>query len=91
MIAWFANNPVAANLLMISIIAAGLLGVFTIKKTIFPDFAADTIQVSITYPGAGADDIEQSVLLKVEEAVRNLSGIKKVVSTTWEGLGACPY
>ena len=87
MIAWFANNPVAANLLMISIIAAGLLGVFTIKKTIFPDFAADTIQVSITYPGAGADDIEQSVLLKVEEAVRNLSGIKKVVSTTWEGLG----
>ena len=86
-IAWFANNPVAANLLMISIIAAGLLGVFTIKKTIFPDFAADTIQVSITYPGAGADDIEQSVLLKVEEAVRNLSGIKKVVSTTWEGLG----
>ncbi|WP_082211818.1 efflux RND transporter permease subunit [Endozoicomonas montiporae] len=86
-IAWFANNPVAANLLMLTIIVAGLLSTYSIKKTIFPDFAADTIQVSVSYPGAGADDIEQSVVLKIEEAVRDLSGIKKVVSTAREGLG----
>ena len=84
-IAWFANNPVAANLLMIAIIVAGLLTAFTIKKTMFPDFDADTVQVTVDYPGAGADDVEQSVVFKIEEAIRDISGIKKVVSTARDG------
>ena len=87
LIAWFANNPVAANLLMIAIIAAGLLTAVTIKKAIFPDLDANTVLVTVGYPGAGADDVEQSVVFKIEEAIRDVSGIKKVVSTAREGLG----
>ncbi|WP_051785688.1 efflux RND transporter permease subunit [Endozoicomonas numazuensis] len=86
-IAWFANNPVAANLLMILIVVAGLMTAFTIKKRMFPDFAVNNVQIEVVYPGAGPEDIEQSVLLKLEESLRDVTGIKKVVSITWEGYG----
>ncbi|WP_299729625.1 efflux RND transporter permease subunit [uncultured Endozoicomonas sp.] len=86
-VAWFANNPVAANLLMILIIAAGLMSAFTIKKRMFPDFATNTVQVAVVYPGAGTLDIEQSVLLKIEESLRDIQGIKEVKSLAWEGYG----
>ncbi|WP_062260290.1 efflux RND transporter permease subunit [Endozoicomonas arenosclerae] len=86
-IAWFANNSVAANLLMIMIVVAGLMTAFTIKKRMFPDFAVNTVQVEVIYPGAGPEDVEQGVLVKLEESLRDISGIKKVVSITWEGYG----
>ena len=87
LVSWFVNNPVAANLLMAMIVIAGLLSASGIKKKIFPDFDVNSIQVSVSYPGAGAGDIEQSVVLKLEEAVRDVSGIKRVVSFAWEGRG----
>ncbi|MGB0360230.1 MAG: efflux RND transporter permease subunit, partial [Endozoicomonas sp.] len=86
-VAWFVKNPVAANLLMILIIAAGLMSAFTIKKRMFPDFATNIVQVAVVYPGAGTLDIEQSILLKVEESLRDIQGIKEVKSLTWEGYG----
>ncbi len=84
-IAWFATNSVAANLMMLLIIGAGLLSAWMIKKQTFPDFDVNTIKVEVSYPGAGPTDIEQSILIRIEEAVRNISGIKKVVSMAYEG------
>lgn len=86
-IAWFVRNSVAANLLMAFIIMAGLVSAWTIKKKIFPDFDINTIRVDVPYPGAGPDDIEQGVVLKLEETVRDISGIKKVVAIAREGIG----
>ncbi len=87
MIAWFTNNSVAANLLMIAIVVAGIFSAVTIKKKMFPDFDINTVQVSVVYPGAGPDDVEQSVVLKLEEAVSDVTGIKKVVAVAREGYG----
>ncbi|MDD7805401.1 MAG: efflux RND transporter permease subunit [Endozoicomonas sp. (ex Botrylloides leachii)] len=86
-IAWFVNNSVAANLLMAIIIVAGLVSVWSIKKKIFPDFDVNTIQVTVNYPGAGSGDIEQSVLVKLEESVKDIAGIKKVISIARDGIG----
>ncbi|GAG31017.1 unnamed protein product, partial [marine sediment metagenome] len=56
---WFASNHVAANLLMLLIISAGLLTVFTIKLEFFPEFSLDIITVSVPYLGASPTDVEE--------------------------------
>ena len=87
-IAWFASNPVAANLLMIMILVTGLMSAFTIKKRMFPDFASETVHVAVPYPGAGTEDVEQGVLLKLEESLKDVTGIKQIDSTAREGYGS---
>lgn len=86
MIAWFARNHVAANLLMVSII---FLGLFSLKAKIplevFPSFESDVVSVNVSLRGATPEDIEQGVTILVEESIADLEGIEKVVSRTTEG------
>ncbi|NRB38710.1 MAG: efflux RND transporter permease subunit [Pseudomonadales bacterium] len=86
-IAWFTRNSVAANLLMLSIVLLGLVSYGSINKKMFPEFDANSIQVRVAHLGAAPDEVEQSVILKIEDALENLEGIKKVTSTAREGLG----
>lgn len=86
MIEWFARNHVAANLLMITIIAAGLISLSTrISLEIFPETALDTVSISVSLPGASPEDVEQGVALRIEEAVGDLEGIEKLSSRSVEG------
>tara|TARA_R110002153_G_scaffold229227_9_gene382332 strand:- start:6737 stop:6955 length:219 start_codon:yes stop_codon:yes gene_type:complete len=62
-IAWFANNAVAANLLMIFIILMGLASYFTIQRQMFPNIEINYITVSAQYPGASPQEIEESILI----------------------------
>jgi multidrug efflux pump subunit AcrB len=84
-IAWFAANPVAANLLMMLIIVAGAISAFTIKKAIMPQFETNMIQIRVPYLGATPEEVEEAVVLRVEEAVQDLNGIKHINSTAREG------
>lgn len=86
-IAWMANNPVTANLLMFALIVAGLLGLSTSKQEIFPAFTLDTVVVSVPYPGASPEEVEQGIVLAVEEAVRAVEGVKRLRSSAAEGVG----
>lgn len=86
MIAWFARNHVAANLLMISILLVGLMSLNTrIPLEVFPSFESDVINVAISMRGGTPEDVEQGVTIKVEEAVQDLEGVKKISSTSVEG------
>jgi len=86
-IAWFARNPVAANLLMFGIFAMGLFSYSTINKKMFPEFNTNTISISIPHLGAAPEEVEKSVILKVEDALENVEGIKRMTSFAFEGLG----
>lgn len=86
-IAWFARNSVAANLLMIILLVGGLVGAFTIHKQVFPNFEINVINVRVPYLGAAPQEVEEGVILKVEEAVKDLDGIKKMTSRAVEGMG----
>ncbi|MGY8675428.1 MAG: efflux RND transporter permease subunit, partial [Verrucomicrobiia bacterium] len=89
MIAWFARNGVAANLLMVGILGAGFLALRTsIPTEVFPDFELDTIEIGVEYRGATPAETEQSVVIKIEEAVQDLVGIEKITSSSTEGAGA---
>ena len=88
LIAWFARNSVAANLLMFFIIVAGLVSSFTIRKQTTPDFELNLIQVRVPYLGAAPQEVEEGVVIKVEEAVQDIPGITDIRSNASEGSGA---
>lgn len=86
MIAWFARNSVAANLLMWILIAGGIFSAFSIHKQVFPNFELNIIQVRVPYLGAAPQEVEEGVVIKIEEAIKDLEGIKKITSTANEGM-----
>ena len=86
-IAWFASNHVAANLLMWFIIVAGLISVFTIRKQTTPEIELNLIQVQVPYLGAAPQEVEEGVVIKVEEAVQDILGIVEIRSSANEGTG----
>ncbi len=86
-ITWFANNKVAANLLMIFILIAGLISLMSIKLEVFPELSPDRISITVIYQGAAPEEVEEGVCVKIEEAVQDLTGIKKITSVAAEGTG----
>lgn len=88
LISWFARNSVAANLMMVFILAAGFYSYSTINKKMFPEFSLNTIQVTVAHLGASPDDVEKSVVLKIEEAIENVQGIKRYTSVAQEGFAS---
>ncbi len=84
---WFATNQVAANLLMVFIVAGGVMTVLNVPQEVFPEFDLDMIQVTVVYLGAAPDEVEQGVNVRIEEAVQGIDGIKKITSTAAENMG----
>ncbi|MFQ6370859.1 efflux RND transporter permease subunit [Shewanella sp. YIC-542] len=87
-IAWFARNNVAANLLMWILIIGGLVSAFTINKEVFPRFEINYLRISVAYPGAAPQEIEEGITIKIEEALRDVPGIKKMTSVAGDGVGS---
>ena len=87
-IAWMVHNPVAANLLMVLLLVGGWLSLQTIKQEVFPDFEPDVVRVSVSYPGASPEEVEQGIILAVEEAVRGVDDVDEVSSRAREGYGS---
>jgi multidrug efflux pump subunit AcrB len=79
-IAWFARNSVAANLLMIIIILGGLLTANTIRKQFFPAVEINWIQFSAVYPGTAPQEVEEGITIKIEQALESVQGLKRVIT-----------
>ncbi|RLT97973.1 efflux RND transporter permease subunit [Ketobacter sp.] len=86
-IAWFAENKVAANLLMVFIVVAGFISLQDTRKEILPNISLDLITITVPYPGASPEDVEKSVLNRIESAIYDLEGIKSLSSKATEHLG----
>ncbi|MCL1088192.1 efflux RND transporter permease subunit [Shewanella profunda] len=87
-IAWFARNSVAANLLMWALLVGGLFSTVLINKEVFPSFELNLLNISVAYPGAAPQEIEEGINIKIEEAIQDINGIKKVTSVASEGVGS---
>ena len=85
LIAWFARNSVVANLLLVVIVAGGAITLIDLKKEIFPEFSLDTISITMDYRGAAPEEVEESICVRIEEAIQGLIGIKKMTATAREG------
>ncbi|HSL16646.1 MAG TPA: efflux RND transporter permease subunit [Methylomirabilota bacterium] len=86
-LAWFAANHVAANILMIFILASGILAIFNIVIEVFPELDTGVITVRVPYRGATPAEAEEGVCVRVEEAIASIEGIKRIRSTASENLG----
>ncbi len=85
-IAWFAYNPVAANLLMIILIIGGIFSAATIRKEMFPDVETNYIEIKKSYLGAAPEEVESGIVTRIEEALEDVEGIKEVSSKASEGV-----
>ncbi len=87
LIAFFANNPVAANLMMVFIIVMGLVSYNTIQRQMFPNIEINWINIQATYPGAAPREIEESILIKIEEAIKDITEVKQSISRSFRNGG----
>ena len=78
LLAWFAANPVAANLLMVVLFLGGTLSLLRMDKQAFPRFDPPVINITAEYPGAGPAEVEEGVCIPVEEVIHDLNGIKQI-------------
>jgi multidrug efflux pump subunit AcrB len=85
---WFARNPVAANLLAVMIVVSGFFALGRMKLEVFPEFSSDMIMVTVAYPGAAPEEVEEGICVRIEEAIQSLEGIKKITSNADEGAGS---
>ncbi len=88
MIAWFARNDVAANLLMVTLLVLGAWALMAkIPLEVFPAFELRSVVVRVPFPGATPAEVEEGVTVKIEEAIQDLDGIKRLRSTASESVG----
>ena len=85
LIAWFVDNSVAANLLMMILVCGGLLALPLIHQEEFPTLDVDAVQVRVPYLGAAPEEVEAAVCVRVEEAIEGSEGIDRVTSQASEG------
>ncbi|PHR91783.1 MAG: RND transporter [Robiginitomaculum sp.] len=86
-IAWWAGNKVAANLLMISLLIGGVISFFTIERELDPYVEFPGASVSVTWLGASPQDIEEQIVVRLEEAVSAVDGIDRLWAVAREGNG----
>ncbi|MCY4420739.1 MAG: efflux RND transporter permease subunit [Gammaproteobacteria bacterium] len=87
-IAYMANNSVASNLFMFAILAAGLVALTGLEREAWPTLPFNTVEVSMAYPGATPEEVEESIVVKIEEQVDSLEDVKTVKSIAAPGMAS---
>ncbi len=86
MIDFFARHPTAGNLLMLFLAALGLLALPNLQRETFPDFAPQELQISVPYPGASAEDVEEAICQRLEDAIDSVSDVAEMRCEAREGM-----
>ena len=87
MIGFFAKHPTAANLLMLAFLAAGALSMGSLRRETFPDFTSSELEVRVVYPGAAAEEVEEAICQRVEDALDGVKFVQESRSDAREGVG----
>ncbi|MEQ9422463.1 MAG: efflux RND transporter permease subunit [Rhodospirillaceae bacterium] len=87
MIEWMTRHGVAANLLMVFMVAVGVVSAFTIPVEVFPELKLETVNIEVEYLGASPAEIEESILQRIEERVEGIDGLSDITSTAIENRG----
>ena len=87
-LAYMASNGIAANLLMMGIVAAGLVSLTGLEREAWPVFPFYHIEISVAYPGATPEEIEESIVVKIEDQVSGLDDVKAVKSLAAPGMAS---
>jgi HAE1 family hydrophobic/amphiphilic exporter-1 len=86
MIQFFARHPTAGNLLMLFLAVLGISTLPGLQRETFPDFAAEELQITVPYPGASAEDVEEAVCQRLEDAIDGISNVAEMRCEAREGV-----
>ena len=86
-IRWAVHHAPGMNTLMLAVLVVGGVSMSWLRREVFPEFELEIVYVTVPYPGASPDEIEEGICQKMEEAVRSIAGIKKQTSVAQEGSG----
>ena len=86
MIRFFAAHPTAANLLLLGLIIVGVFSLPNMRRETFPEFESDRVRVSVTYAGASAEEMEEAITQRIEDAVNSINYLEEYTSESREGL-----
>ena len=87
-IAYMAGNSIAANLLMLAILAFGLVSLTGLEREAWPTVPLYHVEVSMAYPGATPEEVEESIVVKIEDRVSGLDDVKAVKSVAAPGIAS---
>jgi multidrug efflux pump subunit AcrB len=87
-LAAFAANTVFANIVLIMIFMGGALALGNMLRESFPQFSLDMLTVTVAYPGADPEEVEEGIVLKIEEALEGIEGIKQYTTRSSENVGS---
>ncbi|MDR3232246.1 MAG: efflux RND transporter permease subunit [Planctomycetaceae bacterium] len=85
---WTIANAPAVNIMLIVVLAAGVYFGFALRRETFPEFDLERIMVSVPYPGATPEEVENGICQKIEEALQSIEYVRKMTSTASEGSGS---
>ena len=88
LISYFIKYPVAANILIVMIVALGSIGLYGLNSTLVPQIDPGKIIISAAYPGASPEEIEQGIILKIEDNLKGITGIDEITSKSYENFGS---
>ncbi|MEL7343777.1 MAG: efflux RND transporter permease subunit, partial [Pseudomonadota bacterium] len=86
-IKWMAEHPVAAWLVMIMVVAGGILTASNMPQKTFPEFALDSVSISVAYNGASPTEIQDSIVRVIEDKLSGIDGIDDISANISEGRG----
>jgi len=80
------SQPVLANLTFIILMIVGLHAMFNLPRDINPDVSFETAIIYTVYPGATPEDVEKLVTIPIEDAIRNVKDLNRVISESQENI-----
>ena len=87
-ISYFIKYPISADVLVILILIFGVIGGLGLRSTFFPETETKLISVRMIYPGASPEEVEDGIILKIEDNLSGLTGIKRITSISQENSGS---
>ena len=85
-IAYFARNPVAANVLLFLLFVGGLIASDLITLETFPEYDPRIIRVEVPYPAATPAEVEEDIVKRIEESLVGTIGVARTISSSREEL-----
>ena len=85
-ISWFVRNPVAANLMMTVMVVGGFFTLIQLTQEEFPAIDPEAVQIVVEYRGASPAEVEESICIRVEEAIKGTPDLDRISTMASEGI-----
>ncbi|OIQ34678.1 MAG: hypothetical protein BM555_04240 [Crocinitomix sp. MedPE-SWsnd] len=86
LVQFFIKKPIWANAVIVITVLFGVFSLMNMNRSFFPELDPKTVIVSVAYPGASPDEMEEGVTIKIEQALRGIDGVEIITSTSSENV-----